>query len=180
MSLAERYEYELHNPTDIHEHLPTFVELCVELDARKVIELGVRSGVSTIAWLVGLDKTGGELWSVDMSGAPDIEADRWTFLRGHDLDPIVLAELPNQADIVFIDTSHHYNDTLRELETYLPRVRPGGRIVLHDTELEVPEDSPAGDPPFPVKAAVQYFCELHDLEWSNATNCWGLATVVVP
>jgi predicted O-methyltransferase YrrM len=175
--LPELYLDACHTPSDIFEHLPVFVDLCRELKATKVIELGTRGGVSTIAWLYGLDHQG-HLWSVDINPGPLLDYEHWTFLRGHDLDPVVLAELPEKVDAIFIDTSHHYEDTLRELETYLPRVREGGRLVLHDTELEVPEDSPAGDPPYPVKTAVEYFCELHDLEWSNVTNCYGLAQIV--
>jgi predicted O-methyltransferase YrrM len=56
-----------------------------------------------------------------------------SFVRGMSMDAGVLAALPAQADIVFLDTSHEYPDTLQEIETYLPRLAPGGFLVIHDT-----------------------------------------------
>ncbi len=180
MTIASRYDHELRCQSDIVEHLPYFVELCTELQAKRVIELGVRGGVSTIAWLHGLDLSDGHLWSVDIVPAPDdIESERWTFERGDDTDYEIVSRLPTEVDIVFIDTSHTYDHTLKELETYLPLVRAGGRIVMHDTELKRPEASDATDPSFPVKTAIQEFCDTHHLHWSNKTNCNGLATIKV-
>lgn len=176
--LADLYERACSTPSDIWEHLPTFVELCAALDARKVVELGVRTGVSTIAWLHGLEHTGGHLWSVDISEPPEIPgAARWTFLQGDDRDPSIIAALPADVDIVFIDTSHTYAHTLQELALYTPRVRKGGRIVLHDTEVEHPDGTTDTD--YPVRRAVELFCEANGLAWTNYPNCNGLAIVEV-
>jgi len=174
--IGDLYEMQLAQPSDIVEHLPYFVELAQH--AQTVIELGVRTGVSTVAWLYGLEQSGGHLWSVDIAPAPSLPSRQWTFILGDDLD--VVGQLPDEVDVVFIDTSHHYQRTLDELAAYLPKVRSGGTIVLHDTELEVPEDTPAGDPPFPVKTAIAKFCDEHQLIWSNRPNCWGLASISVP
>lgn len=179
MTLKARYDELCAVGSDIVEHLPYFVDLCVELDAAQVIELGVRTGVSTVAWLYGLEQSDGYLWSVDISPAPDIGSDRWTCLWGDDLDPLVVGEFPDDVDIIFIDTSHHYEQTARELEVYLPKLRDGGLFVLHDTELETPDDSPPGEPPFPVKTAIGEFCTAHGFAWTNKQNCYGLATITV-
>ena len=69
--LVDQYEEACSTPSDIVEHLPYFVTLCQELRAKKVIELGTRGGVSTIAWLYGLELTAGHLWSVDIQPAPE-------------------------------------------------------------------------------------------------------------
>ncbi len=177
MTYTERLAW----PSDIVDHLEYFVDTCLELDAKKVIELGVRTGNSTVAWLHGLDQTGGHLWSVDPDGRAvgTIPADRWTFVFGLDTDRAVLDQLPNMVDVVFIDTTHTYQHTLRELDLYVPRVRPGGRVLLHDTELEVP-DGTIGEPAFPVKRAVSKYCATNGLEWSNRDFCFGLATVWIP
>lgn len=175
------YEQRLGADTDIRDHLEYFVETCVELDAKHVIELGVRNGNSTVAWLYGLDQTEGHLWSVDPDGRAvgTIPPERWTFVFGLDTDQTVIDQLPNQVDVVFIDTTHYYQHTLYELELYVPRVRPGGRVLLHDTELEIPDGS-VNEPPFPVKRAVAEYCEANDLRWTNRDFCWGLATVFIP
>lgn len=171
------YEEHCIRPSDIFEHLPTFVALCEQLDAKNVIELGVRGGVSTVAWLYGLEQTDGHLHSVDISAPPEIESDRWTFTRGNDVDPDLVSALPASVDIVFIDTSHTYEQTLQELALYVPKVRSGGVVVLHDTEVEHPDLTE--DYNFPVKRAVELFTMANGLSWTNEPKCNGLGTIEV-
>jgi len=174
------YEEACRTPSDIYEHLPTFVDLCTTLNATTVIELGTRGGVSTIAWLHGLELTDGHLWSVDIDPQPELEHERWTFVQGDDLALSTLAQLPEEADIVFIDTSHMYQHTRAELNVYKWRVRPGGRIVLHDTALQRPEGWTRRQPEFPVRTAVDEFCRDEQLEVKFWPNCWGLAVISIP
>jgi len=178
--IVEAYIEACETPSDINEHLPTFVDLCVALNAKTVIELGTRGGVSTIAWLYGLEVTDGHLWSVDIDAKPDLEHERWTFVQGDDLDPATLAQLPKQADIVFIDTSHAYLHTKQELNIYKWRVRPGGRIVLHDTALAQPESWTRDQPKFPVGVAVDEFCREEGFKVRYYQNCFGLGVVTIP
>lgn len=176
--VRDRFEFEKTEPSDIQEHLQHFVNTALRLNATKVIELGVRHGVSTAAWLYAAHRIDGHVWSVDTADCGLNADERWTFLLGDDRDPNIVAQLPKDADIVFIDTSHHYDHTLTELDIYSQRVRPGGVIFLHDTELEHPEG--ASDMAFPVKRAVETFCGENGWEWENRDNCYGLATVFVP
>ena len=176
--LAMRYEQVCAEPSDIYEHLPTFVRLVEDLDAKCVVELGTRTGVSTIAWLYALEKTGGRLISVDIDEAPPIGTyDHWTFVQGDDCSPDVFSHMPFLVDILFIDTSHAYEHTVRELNLYRWVVRPGGRIVLHDTELPHPEG--VHGLAYPVRRAVEEFCKAEGLTWENHTNCWGLGIIEV-
>lgn len=198
--LNERYRRLCQESVDMREHMPTFVNAIEELDAKTVIELGVRYGHSTIAFLYGLQGRG-NLWSVDCSfpipadlnSQSDLDRinlldpqgalgvmDHWTFILGYDTWPTVLAALPEQADIVFLDTNHVYEETLVELELYLPRVRSGGRILLHDTAIETTGNATTPQPPYPVRTAVEEFCADHNLEWHNNPNCFGLGTIFVP
>lgn len=175
LTLAEHYERLCRTPSDIVEHLPRFVELVRELDAKHVIELGTRSGVSTIAWLYALEGRG-RLTSVDIDPRPDIgDYEHWTFIQGDDCDSSVIAQL-EPAEIVFIDTSHLYGHTLRELTIYRRLVRPGGRIVMHDTMLERPDGAPVR-PRYPVMTALSEFVMAEQLKWSNDPKCWGLGEV---
>jgi cephalosporin hydroxylase len=179
-------------PSDVFEHLPTFVAAVEELKATKVIELGVRYGVSTIAWLYALEGVG-HLWSVDCSfpvAAPDSNTNLldpqgplgvcpwWTFMLGYDIWPEILDALPKKGvDIVFLDTNHVYEETLVELELYYPRVRSGGRMFLHDTDLAVTGNAVTPQPPYPVRTAMEEFCAEHKLRFSNNPNCSGLGTI---
>lgn len=175
--LASLFQAACQTPSDIYEHLPVFHELCV--GATKIIELGTRGGVSTIAWLYGLEHQG-HLWSVDIDPAPDMTYPHWTFIQGDDLDPAVVGQLPDDADVVFIDTSHAYEDTLAELNVYRWKVKPGGKIVLHDTELRRPGGLLTRQPPFPVKVAVEEFCTEENLTWTNRPNNNGLGVIDIP
>jgi predicted O-methyltransferase YrrM len=170
--------------SDIADFLPMFAELGARDDVSTVIELGVREGHSTRAWLAGLEKTGGHLWSVDCE-VPTFAApgDIWTFVLGDDNDPAVWAQLPERCDIAFIDTDHAYTHTVRELQLLARRVRPGGMILLHDTENEHPEDHGVKippQPPFPVKQAVQFMAQQYRWVATLDERGWGLGVLQVP
>lgn len=180
-TLLDLYTNAYMTPSDIYEHLPTFVDLVRDLDAKEVIELGVRRGVSTIAWLYALEDTDGHLTSVDITPcAHEFPSDRWTFVLGDDTSIYVLKEMPDPpVDIVFIDTSHAYHHTCAELTLYSPYVRSGGRVVLHDTEVEHPEGIEP-DKPYPVKRAIELFCDARGFKWTNDERCNGLGIIEVP
>jgi predicted O-methyltransferase YrrM len=193
--LTERFAQVCTEPSDINEHLPTFVRAVEALHATRVIELGVRYGVSTIAWLWALEHAG-HLWSVDCSfpiAAPGSDVNLldsqgplgvipwWTFILGYDEWPAVLDALPaDGVDIVFIDTQHTYEQTTLELELYAPRVRSGGLIFLHDTALEVTGNAVTPQPPFPVRTAMTDYCKANGLAHSNVDYNSGLGTVIIP
>jgi predicted O-methyltransferase YrrM len=54
-------------------------------------------------------------------------------IRGMSLDSAVLAAVPLKVDLVFLDTSHAYPDTLQEILAYTPRLAPDGVLVMHDS-----------------------------------------------
>lgn len=196
--LNERYHMLSVHSVDMSEHMPTFVQAVKDLDAKIVIELGVRYGHSTIAWLHALHGQG-HLWSVDCSFP--VPADplslneldstnlldpqgrlgimpHWSFLLGYDTWPEILDMLPQKdVDIVFLDTNHVYEETLVELDLYIPRIRSGGRMYLHDTAIETTGNAVTPQPPYPVRTAMEEFCEKHGLEHTNNPNCFGLGTI---
>ena len=167
-------------PSDINEHLATFVDMVSARDphARRIVELGVREGVSTIAWIHAAGEIG-HVWSVDMNFPSDasllrtIDRSRWTFILGSDDDPHVLAALPAECDVVFIDTAHTLEQTERELRLYAPRVVPGGLIFLHDTC-----DNNA-DSNWPVRTAIERFCARANLKWVEHRHNYGLGIIEV-
>lgn len=158
--------------SDISLHLPFLHDAA--RDAETVINLGVRSGNSDCTFL----SAGAEVWSVDVD-EPQVPAEwrsdpRWHFLHGDDLDPGILAALPAQADIVFIDTSHEYEHTLAELRAYVPRAR---RVVLlHDTQW-LPGGTDAGTPTGPVAQALDEYCAEAGLTWENRPGSYGLGVI---
>lgn len=163
--------------SDIHEHLPVLHDMTVAAEARVVVELGVRSGNSTAALLAAVEKTGGHLWSVDVAIPSWPQAFykslHSTLIIGDDLK--VAGQIPTEEiDVLFIDTSHHYEHTMAELNLYGPRAE---LILLHDTELEEPYMAPAHDPKFPVRTAIKDWVAKTGRPWENLTNCYGLGII---
>lgn len=182
MNFLSQYNLRCSNWSDIVDHLPRLFEES-QFPNVSVLELGVRSGNSTAAFLAAAEKNNGHVWSSDIF-RPDVpdewfESPYWTFVEGDDLQVGDL--LPAIVDVLFIDTSHAYRQTLAELNMYAKRVRAGGVIILHDTELEHPEASDAGDPAFPVAVALrEWASSLPDepvIEW--VSGCYGLAVIAV-
>ncbi|MDE2104245.1 MAG: hypothetical protein KGL39_43815 [Patescibacteria group bacterium] len=143
--LEQRYREKCATPSDINEHLPTlrrYAENC-----RHVTELGVRTVVSTWAFLAGLadwraanPMFSRTLVSVDIAhpikhgGTLEdvIEAARaarivFEFIEGDDRKIILPA-----TDLLFIDTLHVEEQLRAELELHAAAVRRW--IILHDTQ----------------------------------------------
>jgi predicted O-methyltransferase YrrM len=175
MSVADIYLDRCATPSDIVEHLEYLYLTVVDSHAQVVVELGVRSGNSTAALLAAVEVTGGHLYSVDI-GIPQwppefYQSKHSTLIIGDDLE--VVDQVPEAIDVLFIDTSHKYFQTLAELGLYGPRA---DTILLHDTELEHPDGAPP-DPPYPVKAAIETWCAKTGRSWLNRENCWGLGVI---
>jgi len=132
-----------------------------------IIEWGVRGGVSTWAFLDGLPPEG-RLVSVDIIPCvvpPRVSEDeRWTFIIGDDVAPQVVMQLPETCDLLFIDTSHTYRQTVKELEL-APRFEPH-MIVMHDVNMDE------------VRQAVDEFCEREGWKIAGYEEPFGLATLL--
>lgn len=123
-------------PTDIHEHLSTLYMLTVEFNLKKILELGTRTGESTVALLEAAKKIGGNVTSIDIDSCLDAKKlvtsvhleDCWNFIQGDDL----AVKWDGEIDHLFIDTSHTYEQTIAELTKFVPFVKPGGIVTLHD------------------------------------------------
>lgn len=119
--------------SDIHDHLPRLREAA----KGNVFEIGVRSGVSTAALLMGVRDHGGDVVSLDINDCHDLYDDpNWRFIRGHSVvdSERILRALTSPLDLLFIDSDHTFPTTLYELQTYGPLVGKDGAILLHDTD----------------------------------------------
>lgn len=166
LEATDLYEWAVEQ-VDMAPHVWTLVQHAKA--ARTVVEFGVRGGVSTWGILSGLPEDG-ELWSVDITDCvvpPAVSTDpRWHFIVGDDMDPEVQRRLPDRADLVFIDTSHEYEQTVAEL-AYALTLEPV-RIVMHDYVM----------PPV-AKAGTEF---LERTGWRLIENelPYGLATLEPP
>lgn len=161
--------------SDIADHLPW---LLAQASRRKVIaELGVRGGNSTAALLCGAGRAYGHLWSVDIN-PPDVPAGWhqdpiWSFAQCDSVSAQALAFIPNTLDMILIDTSHTYDQTMAELAAYGPRMRRGGLIACHDTQWDEGDIS-LPKPGGPVTAALDDYTLATGRTWRNRDSRPGL------
>ena len=186
-TLADAYADRLSRWSDIQEHLPVLHGTAAAIRGVRVLELGTRKGNSTLAFLAAAEQAKGHVWSVDIDPCdqdpagmgPWARCPLWTFTRGDDLHPAILAALPPQVDLLFVDTSHLYAETLAELDAYVPRVAPGGVALLHDTRVFMwqagMEAMKEGVPP--VTRALDEYCGAHGLTWEELGGDYGLGRV---
>lgn len=133
--IIEKFNALKATPSDINEHLETLKRYTEKCDT--VIEMGVRSIVSTWAFLAGNPQRltsldlyhpsvfGGNLEEVFSAAA---EADiAFTFVKEDSLK----YEIIDQCDLLFIDTWHDYLQLKQELFRHAPYVDE--YIILHDT-----------------------------------------------
>lgn len=127
--------------SDISDHLvPLFCE-SIELEPKLIVELGVRGGESTFIFERVARKTGAALVSVDLEDCSKaISYPKWNFVRADDIEFARRfqawcreRELPSAIDVLFIDTSHLFEHTLQEIQSWLPHVGPQGKVFFHDT-----------------------------------------------
>ncbi|MHB1861388.1 MAG: class I SAM-dependent methyltransferase [Gemmatimonadaceae bacterium] len=129
--------------TDISDHLATIYAEALELRPELIVELGTRGGESTFSLIGAVRRSGGTVVSVDIEDCARLDmGNQWQFICA---DDVALAPkfsawakergLAEQIDVLFIDTSHLYEHTKQELAAWAPLVAPGGKIILHDTNM---------------------------------------------
>jgi predicted O-methyltransferase YrrM len=124
-----------HYRNDPNQDMYDYAPMLREVARGNILEIGVRGGVSTAAFLLGVEKNGGHVYSLDMS--PDcgnnFRHPQWSFIQAHSRDfAKVRSMLPERLDLLLIDGDHTLEGCLSDLELYAPLVRPGGIILVHD------------------------------------------------
>lgn len=163
----ERYQEVAAASSDIKRHLPR-----LRREAHgTVLELGVRGGSSTVALLAGLEERGGMLWSVDIDPAsagvfPGHAQWRFVLADSCDERPVVAAGLPNEVDVLFVDTIHTYEQVRDELAVWGDKVVEGGVILFHDTDSYPP-----------IRRAISEWCKSRSVpfEFRGGSNGLGVA-----
>ncbi len=150
--LADEYALRCSVPSDMQENMRDLYGWALWWAPARICELGVRAGNSTVAFLTALEAEMtrgqyGHLWSFDLEDpeVPDVVRDCpwWTFTRADARDPGTPWLLPDQVDVLFLDTDPHtYESTYTDLEFWAPRVARGGVILAHDADTNEFPDVP--------------------------------------
>lgn len=130
-----------HNPEQIYsiygqDHGQDFFEYmpyCKAVGRGIVLEIGVRGGVSTAAFLLSKAE---EVYSVDIDPrCAELYKghEKWTFIYSDSKDHVtVRSAFPSSIDILFVDGDHSYEGLKADLDNYHDHVKPGGLILVHD------------------------------------------------
>jgi predicted O-methyltransferase YrrM len=107
------------------------------MQAKRVLELGVRGGATTLPLLVACSLTKGKLTSID-NDFPGFNCPKelelsWAFVLSDSLKWLRIAgEKQNPYDLVYVDDCHAYEHVKEELTLIENLVTPSSVILLHD------------------------------------------------
>jgi predicted O-methyltransferase YrrM len=123
-------------------HISTIYWECVRCSPQLVVEIGVRGGQSTAVFCHLAPKYSGTVISVDVEETEFTTSYlNWHFFRergdavGARFSQIRSDLGVGPVDILFLDSSHLYDDTVAELRAWLPHLAVDGLIMCHDTAM---------------------------------------------
>lgn len=121
---------------DSDKHSLTLYSIAIGMNAKKILELGVRNGGSAGPLLLAATKNGGHLTSVDIndtSFSPAFDQRKnWTFVKKDAVEFLRNEKVNEPYDLIFIDDWHSYEHVKAELEEVDRLVSPRSVILLHD------------------------------------------------
>ena len=141
VDLDKLYSDACNNVTDINEHIPVHRQLALECSS--VVEIGVRSMISTFGLLKGLSESGNEnlkYTGIDLDMPPSETFNKskqvckqnnieFNFIARDDMT--IPVEEVGECDMLFIDSLHTYAHLSYEVETF--SVLAKKYITFHDS-----------------------------------------------
>lgn len=130
--------------TDFSDHLVTVFCEALAPKPGLIVELGTRGGESTFVFERAARLCGARLLSVDIADCSRIsQYEKWDFVQSDDVAFAgkfgawcAAKGLKPEIDVLFIDTSHEYGHTVREIAAWFPFVARAGKVIFHDTNLK--------------------------------------------
>ena len=122
--------------SDINEHIATMHKYANECN--HITEFGVRTGVSTWAWLASKAKTI-RCFDIDKEVETNLQTHRLALKKlDKDFTFTCVSTIADKLDIeptdlLFIDTDHTYEQCSKELQMHAHKVRK--YLIFHDTNL---------------------------------------------
>lgn len=120
-----------------------YQELIIATRPQLIVETGTRFGGSALFMAGVCDQIGhGRVVTIDIDeGLKSIRPrhDRITYLNGSSLDPAILSEVGSMAGggdcLVILDSDHSRDHVIAEMRAYSGLVRPGGYMIVEDTNV---------------------------------------------
>ncbi len=130
--------------TDINDHLVTLFLEALTVDAKLIVELGVRGGETTFVLERVARLSNAMLVSVDLNDCSSISSyPKWRFVQGDDVAfggafaPWCQGQqIEPKIDLLLIDTSHVFDHTTQEIAHWFPWLSGRAKVVLRDRNLQ--------------------------------------------
>ena len=125
---------------DMKDHLLTIYSVARGVQAKTIVEIGVRHGMSTMALLAAAQDIGGKVFSVDIDFCKTAHSrarlfeleDYWKFFRMPSRD-FIAGWTDGPIYLAFIDGDHRLGGVWEDFSGLYPHVKQDGLILLHDT-----------------------------------------------
>jgi hypothetical protein len=127
--------------SEINDHLPALFTESLVMNPKLIVELGVYYGRSTYVFERVARISGAKLIGVDVidcSGANDSKD--WIFVQKDDIEFAKEFRgfcrkrgIEPRIDVLYIDTSHEKEQTLREIASWFPLLSERSKVMFHDT-----------------------------------------------
>jgi len=158
----------MQNPMDVW----VTQEIMFETRPEVVVEAGAYFGGSAALWATILEQVSpaGRVISIDiedrmnLARALPIVQQRVDFLIGSSTSPEIVAEVTRRVGereaMVLLDSLHTRDHVLSELRAYAPLVKPGGYLIVQDSNVNGhPVHSPYSKGPGPYEAIQDFLAE---------------------
>jgi len=169
---------------DSNSHFITLFALALSLRAKRILELGVRNGGTTLPLLSAAHMYGGQVDSVDIKQhrfkCPAQLRDSWTFHLSDSISFLEQCDEDRPYRLIFIDDYHAHEHVANELRLIEKLVTPRSVILLHDTmPRSVPyynNDNSMVDEQYASGGPYRALKELDKTKWEFSTIpvCNGL------
>lgn len=126
----------MHGEGDSDRHVIALFSIALACRGKVYVELGVRSGTTTLPILAAAHLNGGKLTSVDIEQTtfecPEQYSASWTFVRSDAIEFLSQWDESKKIDFILLDDWHSYEHVKKELEYIDKYVGPSSVVLLHD------------------------------------------------
>ena len=111
-----------------------FYKELLEYENLKILEFGVRHGVSTSLFLDICNQKKGNLYSIDVQDySSKFNDEKWKFIQSKDNDfTKIELQIPIEFDVIFLDTIHKAEHVSNIFFHYYNKLKVGGLFIIDD------------------------------------------------
>ena len=121
--------------SDNNHKLDTFLYNKIKnINNIKILEFGVREGVSTKLFVSLAEKNNGKVFSIDLEDYSNLlKSNKWKFIHSRDDNfELVKREVDDEFDVILLDSQHEANHVKNIIYNYYDLLKKGGYFFIDD------------------------------------------------